>query len=35
MGGRAEELGTIIFDIPRRSFIVILLVTVDFQHFLT
>ena len=35
MRGRVEESGTVNFDIPRRSFTVILLITLDFQHFLT
>ena len=30
-----EGSGTVNFDIPSRSFTVILLITFDFQHFLT
>ena len=35
MRGKVEGSGTVNFDIPRRRFTVILLITFDFQHFLT
>ena len=35
MGTGVEEPGTVNFDIPPRSFTVILLITCDFQHILT
>ena len=35
MGTRVKESATVNFDIPPRSFAVILLITFDFQHFLT
>ena len=35
MGARVEEPGILNFDIPPGRFIVILLITFDFQRFLT
>ena len=35
MGARVKGPGIMNFDIPPRRFIVILLITFDFQHFLT
>ena len=35
MRAGVEGQGTVNFDIPPRSFIVILLIIFDFQHFLT
>ena len=35
MKAGVEGLGTVNFDIPPRGFTVILLITFDFQHFLT
>ena len=34
-GARVERSGTVNFDIPPRSFTMILLITFDFQRFLT
>ena len=35
MRAEVEGLGTVNFDIPPQSFTVILIITFDFQHFLT
>ena len=35
MVARVEEPGTVNFDIPLRTFTVMLLINFDFQHFLT